>query len=519
MSYVSISFVILVAAALIVYYSVPLKIRWTVLLATSLVFYLLAGKRAIIVVLLTASLAYFMGRALEGKPGALAGTGVDSADSNGAGVDSTDSNGAGVPAAKSDNKRSILLWLSYVLIVLPWLIVKLSGITVFRNMLGRGFAVLGISFYTLELVAYLTDIYKGKIAAEKNYFRFMTFALFFPKIMQGPICRYGELGPKLFEGHSFNEMIFTYGFMEVMWGAFLKYVIADKCNLIVNPVFDNFIVYDGLNLILALALFLVVLYTDFLACVMICKGVSSMFGIDLFMNFKRPLLATNFKEFWQRWHISLSKWLSEYIYIPLGGSRKGEARRLVNLLITFAVSGFWHGTCTGFLMWGLLQALFRMGEEIVGKVTFKKTNSIQGAGEIDSYAAGKRKFAARTWLGRLKICFLYGFSLIFFKLPTAQEGFSYIRHMFNFTGLENVKGIGLIRTTMGYKEFAILIAAILLLLIKELVNEAGVNIKEKLIKLPFAVRLVFYVVFIMFIVNFGTYGNGFNAADFIYGGF
>lgn len=470
MSYISISFALLVAAALILYYALSVKVRWVLLLVISLIFYGFAGKWAIIPAVLTASIAYGLGLLIEKK------------------------------------KSKTILIISNIIILCPWILLKLSGVTVFKNLIGREIGILGISFYTLELVSYLTDIYKKEIEAEKNYLHFMTFALFFPKVMQGPICRYKELSRKLFCNHSFDSEGFTKGFLEVIWGFFLKFMVADKCSLIVNPVFDNFIVYDGLHLWLALALFLVVLYTDFLACVMICKGVALMFGIDLFMNFNRPLLAANFKEFWQRWHISLSNWLSKYIYIPLGGSRKGEGRRLINLLTTFLVSAFWHGTNTGFLMWGFLQAIYRMGEEIFSKHTGQRK------------VIGKQGWI-NLWAGRFKVCFLYGLSLIFFKLPTAQEGFSFIKSMFNFTGVINVKAIGLIRNSMGYKEFAILIISILLLFIKELMNEAGVDFKEKLLKLPFVARLVFYIAFVMIIVSFGTYGYGFNSADFIYGGF
>lgn len=470
MSYISISFALLVAAALISYYAVPTKVRWVILLITSLAFYAIAGKWALIPAIATASIAYGLGRLIEKK------------------------------------KSKAQLIISNILILLPWIAVKFSGAAVFRNLFTKEIGILGISFYTLELVSYLTDIYSGQTKAEKKYLHFITYALFFPKIMQGPICRYDEMSKKLFDRHYFDSDAFIKGFLEIIWGFFLKFMIADKCSLIVNPVFENFIVYDGLNLWLSLALFLVVLYTDFLACVMICKGVALMFGIELFMNFKRPLLATNFKEFWQRWHISLSNWLSKYIYIPLGGSRKGEGRRLVNLLVTFAVSAFWHGISTGFLMWGFLQALYRMGEEILSKFIGKKK-------ETD------KKNWLRVWGGRFKIYFLYGFSLIFFKLPTAKEGFSFIKSMFNFTGLINVKEIGLIRNAMGYKEFVILLLAILVLFVKEVLNEAGVNFKEKIIKLPFAVRLVIYIVLVMIIVSFGTYGYGYNSADFIYGGF
>ena len=468
MTYVSINFALLVVVTLLIYYCFTPRFRWVILLLSSLAFYLFAGKYTIIAVLISASATFLFGRILSKE----------------------------IP-----HKKAILV-ISYVFLIIPWVLNRFFGTALSDMFSGRYIAVIGISFYTLEMIAYLTDIYKKECKPENNYFHFLLFSLFFPKIIQGPICRYEELAPKLFGEHYFDAETFTCGFMDILWGCFLKFVIADKCRLITNPVLNNFSAYDGLLLVLTVVFLLIILYTDFLSCVMITKGVAALFGIDLFMNFQRPLFATSFKDFWKKWHISLSQWLSRYIYVPLGGNRKGNIRRFINLLITFLVSALWHGTNTGFLIWGLLQVIYRMTEEI----SFNKNKS-------HTLTAG------RVWLGRIKIWVLYGFSMIFFYLPTAGDGFHYIKSIFNFTGFQNILETGLIKYSMGYKEFLVLLVAILSLFLKEYANEKNINFKQLLIQKPFWLRLVLYVSVIFVIVNFGTYGYGYNPADFIYGGF
>ena len=156
--------------------------------------------------------------------------------------------------------------------------------------------------------------------------KYALFISFFPQIIQGPIPRYEKLGNELFEGHTFNSQGFMNGIQLIIWGFFLKFMIADKASIIVNTVFNNFATYNGLYVWIAAILYSLQLYTDFLACVTLSQGISLLFGISIDDNFQRPYFATSVKDFWRRWHMSLSSWLRDYVYIPLGGNRKGTCR-------------------------------------------------------------------------------------------------------------------------------------------------------------------------------------------------
>ena len=198
---------------------------------------------------------------------------------------------------------------------------------------------MGLAFYTLQMLSYLIDIASGKINAEKNLARYALYISFFPQILQGPIPRWSELAPQLFEGHEIREKNLREGLQLVLWGFFLKWMIADKAAILVNTVFDRFPSYQGVYILIAGILYSLQLYTDFLACVTLSQGVAQLFGISLADNSHQPYFSRSIREFWRRWHISLSRWLKDYVYIPLGGSRRGTAQKYRNLLLTFLISG------------------------------------------------------------------------------------------------------------------------------------------------------------------------------------
>lgn len=224
---------------------------------------------------------------------------------------------------------------------------------------------IGLSFYSLQVIAYLVDIYKGRIDCQKNLLKYALFISFFPQVIQGPIPRYQQLGEQLFHGHRYDSDRFMKGIQLIIWGFFLKYMITNKASIIVDTIFDNSTTYQGWFVLVAGILYSFQLYADFQSCVTMSQGVSQLFGINLIDNFDHPYFSTSIKEFWRRWHISLSTWLRDYIYIPLGGNRGGQFSKYRNLVITFAVSGIWHGGSWKYLFWGLMHA----GYQIAGDLT------------------------------------------------------------------------------------------------------------------------------------------------------
>lgn len=272
---------------------------------------------------------------------------------------------------KSILARRLVLAGSVVAVALPLVVTK-HGNFVLQSLLHRRavswIVPLGLSFYTLQIIAYLADISRGLVRAQKNPGKYALFVMFFPQMIQGPIPRYGQLAPELYEGHGFDEKGFCKGLQMIVWGFFLKLMIADKASVVVNTVFDSWEAYRGCYVLAAGILYSFQLYADFLSCVCLAKGVSELFGIHLTDNFRCPYRAESVKEFWGRWHMSLSSWLRDTIYIPLGGNRKGTVRKYINILVTFMVSGIWHGAGYKYLFWGMIHAAYQIAGDMTGNL-------------------------------------------------------------------------------------------------------------------------------------------------------
>tara|TARA_R110002096_G_C14578716_1_gene721112 strand:- start:65 stop:1513 length:1449 start_codon:yes stop_codon:yes gene_type:complete len=217
----------------------------------------------------------------------------------------------------------------------------------------------GISFYTFQTMSYTIDIYRNKMKANNNLLEFMTFVSFFPQLVAGPIERASHLLPQFSKKRKFDVYEFKEGAKQSLWGLFKKIVVADNCAFYANQIFENSDSYPGSVLVVGVVLFAFQIYGDFSGYSDIAIGISRMMGIDLMQNFKSPYLAENIQDFWRRWHISLSTWFRDYVYIPLGGSKVDSSfRRSMNIIITFTVSGFWHGANWTFIIWGALHSLF-----------------------------------------------------------------------------------------------------------------------------------------------------------------
>jgi alginate O-acetyltransferase complex protein AlgI len=240
---------------------------------------------------------------------------------------------------------------------------------------------IGISFFTLTLISYMLDVYKGKIKAENNLLHFSLFVSFFPKIIAGPIERADNFLPQLKQEFEFRYTDISDGAKLFLLGLFKKMVIADNLAIVVDRVFNSLPEYKGLSLIIVIILFSWQIYMDFSGYTDMARGVAKMLGINLLENFNLPYLSTSIQNFWKKWHISFSSWLKDYLYIPLGGSRKGLIRTIINTLIVFLISGLWHGASWTFIVWGLLHGIAISCERIfkltpLYKFTFPNTIKI-----------------------------------------------------------------------------------------------------------------------------------------------
>ncbi len=244
--------------------------------------------------------------------------------------------------------------------------------------IGRSHLLLpvGISFYTFQALGYLIDVYRGEerggITEEKNFLIYALFVSFFPQLVAGPIERSKNLLPQFKEEHVFSVNETVTGLRIILVGMFKKVVIADMVALYVDQVYGNIEVVGGLTLCLAIFLFTIQIYCDFSGYSDIARGSARILGFRLMNNFVAPYLSTSVKEFWNRWHISLSTWFRDYIYFPLGGGRKGFTRKLCNLMIIFLISGLWHGAARSFVLWGFLHGIYRVCDELKEKYLKKE---------------------------------------------------------------------------------------------------------------------------------------------------
>lgn len=329
----SFSFAIFLPIVFVVYWTVPHRVRWILLLIASYYFYMSWNVKYVILILFTTVVSYTASRLIE--------------------------------------KNYSYIWNK---IFLYAAIVSCIGVLFFFkyfnffsesiNRLFAHFAIhlhliilkyllpVGISFYTFQTLSYVIDVYKGKVKPEHNFGIYATFISFFPQLVAGPIERTENLLPQIKARHNFDSEQALFGAKLMLWGYFKKLVIADTLAQYVDLVFANLEAYHGFDLVIAIFFFTLQIYCDFSGYSDIAIGTADLFGIKLMTNFKSPYFSSSIKEFWNRWHISLSSWFKDYIYIPLGGNRCSKARCAMNVIITFLASGLWHGANWTFIIWG-----------------------------------------------------------------------------------------------------------------------------------------------------------------------
>ena len=235
------------------------------------------------------------------------------------------------------------------------------------SMPGLNWAVpVGISFFSFQAVGYMLDVYHERIKPEKNFFDYCLFVSFFPQIASGPISKANELLPQIKKERTFSYTQAVSGLKYLLWGMFFKVVLADRAGIYVDTVFDTYDKFSGVGCAIASVLYSIQIYADFTGYSLMAVGIAKTLGFDLINNFNRPYFAASVTEFWKRWHISLTRWLTQQVYIPLGGSRCSKARSYWNILITFLVSGIWHGANWTFIFWGILHGFCQIVEKFYG---------------------------------------------------------------------------------------------------------------------------------------------------------
>ena len=375
-----------------------------------------------------------------------------------------------------------LIWISVVLLTLPLLFLRAQQWLPWQSII----APIGISYFTLQIIAYHVDLYRGKYEPEKNLLRYGLFVTYLPHIFIGPIESYPRMRASLEERH-INVDDFLKGAVRAMWGLFKKLVIASRLGVIVSAISAEPEQFNGAFSLAAMLLYAIQLYADFSGGIDIVLGVSRMLGIRMSENFDAPYFSQSIQEFWRRWHITLGSWLREYVYIPLGGSRKGKLRKFFNTIVTFLVSGLWHGS--SYILWGLMHGIFvSLGDKL-------KTRS--------------------KTLNRIATFLLVSFLWSFFIWPEPAVVLRMIGSVFtvfNYNVLfAGISGMGL---TAG--DWIVLGGACLLLWLYDWKSR---SLKTRFCAFPPAAKVGAVCLLALTVLTFGMYGFGFTASEFIYSRF
>lgn len=506
MSFSSVSFFVFMIAVFLIYWGIPHKFRYILLICANLVFYGSFGAKYITVLLLEIIVAYLAARLIEDRKSV-------------------------------EKKYKSVFAASVLLTILPLMIFKYLNFAIYTvdKVLSRIsapvsdhtlkiIAPIGISFYTFELLSYIIDVYNSKLKAEQNIFRLFAYIGFFPNITSGPIERAGDFLPQLDIEKKFEYDRAVYGLRLVLLGMFKKICCADVLKQYSDAVFLNVYGYKGPVFIIAIILYTFEIYLDFSGYTDMARGFACMLGFDLTENFRSPYLSANISDFWKRWHISLSRWLRDYIYIPLGGSRCSKVRKYFNLMITFLVSGIWHGASFTFIVWGLLHGIYQCVSDLISKManSVKSRNNAAGNNtemQNDTIVNGK-KSAMPNGIIKKTAGFVFTFALVsyawmFFRANSLSDAKYITLNMFrgdNFYG--QMLQMGFLHISSYVSVILIIVATIIYDLCNERLNNSGSGLIEKIGGLNWVARWIIYIAAgVLILVLRSHIGAG---ADFIY---
>ncbi|TYS69908.1 MBOAT family protein [Sutcliffiella horikoshii] len=483
MGFISIEFLLFFAIIVFTYYLIPHRFRWVLLIVASYVFYAILSIQFIPLLLASTVFTYFSGIIIEKQK------------------------------TKKRKKNAMLVGISGLLFFLGWFKYvnfvneSLRSVASYFNL---NYSIpyqeivlpLAISFYTLQAVSYLVDIYHGKQKAERHYGYFSIFFAFFPQLVAGPIERAKKLLPQLKAEQSLNYENLSYGMKRIAWGFFKKTLIADRLAPIVASVFDN-PNPTGSEIVLGTILFSIQLFADFSALSDIAIGCARMLGIKLTENFKQPHFAVSISDFWSRWHITFSTWLRDYIFFPLCKGKKKRSDIYAAIVITFLVSGIWHGAAWTFVIWGLIHGFYR----VFGDYTKHYREKAASFTHLD------RNPVFHKWV-KITITFLLVcFSRVFYRSDSVTQAFENAKL---FLSISSWNPLGIVKAFEIFTllDLVIFVFFFIIFQLFQYIERKNVSTWKILSQRPTFVRYAFYIFIILSVLIFGASGEG-----FIYGRF
>lgn len=467
--------------AVVIFWFVAGKYRKFILIAVSIAFYLSNGLNSVIMILYLITASWIMSF-LQTKM----------------------------------NKSKFFLGFGITLVMVPFILNRVllmirnrEWLTVNVNIVNF-LSCIGLAYTTLMAVSYMIDIYLERYSMVR-FIDYTAIIAFFPYAVSGPIERIDHMDVQMrkIESKGFSWKELQSGTILIIYGLFEKLVVADRLGILVNEVFDNYHFYLGMELLFSLVLYGIEIYCDFSACSNIARGVARCFGINIINNFTEPYFSKSIGEFWRKWHRSLSLWLRDYVYIPLGGNRKGKGRQYINICITFVISGAWHGFSPHFILWGIIHAAY----QVIGKA-----------------ADGIRKRMCRLWninpetLGHKFVQMLITFGLVdiawlFFRMEHISDAVNIIHRIVYGMDLSFINR-GYLTLGLGQLDWNVLILCGGIILFVDLMHYIyKEQFMSKFLNENLYVKYGVYLLLFVLTVIFGVYGAGFNSASFIYRGF
>ena len=489
----SVDFLLFFPLVTAAYFLLPHRVRWVWLLAASYYFYMCWNAKYAVLIALSTLITY--------AGGLLIGRAEETADK-----------------VRRIRRKKLWVFLSFasnlaILFFFKYFNFFLDNLSVLLALAGVGFKrpdfdvmlPVGISFYTFQALSYTVDVYRGEVEPEKNLFRYALFVSFFPQLVAGPIERSKNLLGQMYERHVFDPDRVRDGLLLMLWGMFEKIVIADRLAMLVDYVYANYPDLPGSAAVLATVLFAVQIYCDFGGYSHIAIGAAQVMGFTLMENFRRPYLARSAAEFWRRWHISLSTWFRDYLYIPLGGNRRGKARKYWNTMVTFLTSGLWHGASWNFVIWGGLNGAYQVAGEMLRPVRARLCRALHIDPERLPWRLVRTVFT---------FC-MVDFAWLFFRAPSFAAAREMLAHMVKHFELSALPGqlfaLGLDRANL-----AAALAAIGVLALADLLRERYGSLRPCITRRVLPVRWAIYLGGVLAVLIFGIYGPGYDPAAFIY---
>jgi len=472
----SFSFAVFMPIVFILYWALPHRFRWVLLLIASYYFYMSWNANYVVLILGTTFVSYITALLLE----------------------------------KTNNPTLKKICLAAAAIISLGVLFFFKYFNFFQDSviaLFNAFAIqlhpvtlnlllpVGISFYTFQTLSYVVDVYNGSVPAEHHFGKYATFISFFPQLVAGPIERTSNLLPQIKKEHHFNYEKASYGMKLMVWGFFKKLVIADVFASYADKIYNSPDSFKGFALILGTLFFTIQIYCDFSGYSDIAIGCAKLLDIDLMQNFKSPYFSASIKEFWSRWHISLSTWFKDYVYIPLGGNRRGSFRTSLNLIITFLVSGLWHGANWTFVIWGGIHGVL----QVIEKNVFKNT-------AIKKFSLG--------WMLRVILVFcICSFAWIFFRANSFTDAAMIISNLFFGldAGIINYLTTGVHAVGLTLKTITPMVISVLILIVYDFFS-LKTDVIKWISSKHIVIRYSVYLFMLVFIILFRASGE----AVFVY---